>query len=132
MSQGTITRQASENATAPEGTRSGRFYRPDVDIIERPDELLVVADMPGLNVEDIDIRFEDGSLIIHGRVSGDRTVHERTLLQEYGVGDYYRTFRISEQVDSTRISAEYHDGVLSLHLPKSEAAKPRKIQVQTS
>jgi HSP20 family protein len=54
------------------------------------------------------------------------------LLQEYGVGDFYRTFKVSEQIDSTRISAEYHDGVLTIHLPKVEAAKPRKISVQSS
>jgi HSP20 family molecular chaperone IbpA len=52
------------------------------------------------------------------------------LLHEYGVGDFYRTFRVSQQVDASRITAEYENGVLTLHLPKAEAARPRKIEVQ--
>ena len=52
------------------------------------------------------------------------------LLREYGVGDFYRAFQVSEVIDPSRIQAEYSGGVLTLHLPKSEAAKPRKIAVQ--
>ena len=53
----------------------------------------------------------------------------RCLLREYGVGDYYRSFQVSEAIDAGKISAEYADGVLTLHLPKAEAVKPRKIAV---
>ncbi len=56
--------------------------------------------------------------------------HSAYLLREYGVGDFYRTFRVSEQIDASRIEAEYADGVLKLHLPKVEAVKPRKITVK--
>jgi HSP20 family protein len=52
------------------------------------------------------------------------------LVQEYGVGDYYRTFQVSETIDAAKISAEYADGVLTLHLPKAESSKPRRIRVQ--
>ena len=53
------------------------------------------------------------------------------LLREYGTGDYYRTFQVSEAVDASKITADYSDGVLTLHLPKTEAVKPRKIEVKT-
>jgi HSP20 family protein len=113
-----------------ENTRGGPYFRPNVDIYELADELVVQADMPGAKSDDIDIQFEDGSLTIHARVPQRRSDDASYLRQEYGVGDFYRTFRVSEHIDSTRISAEYKDGVLTLHLPKVEAVKPRKIKVQ--
>jgi HSP20 family molecular chaperone IbpA len=119
-----------ENVATVEQTRGGPYYRPNVDIYESADELVLEADVPGAKSEDIDIHFEDGSLAIHVRVPQRRSESVEFLRQEYGVGDYYRTFRVSEQIDATRISADYKDGVLTLHLPKVEAVKPRKIKVK--
>jgi|SRR6185437_10052628 len=113
-----------------ERTRTGRFYRPNVDILETPDELLLFADMPGAKSGEIDIRFEDGELAIYGPAATRQEADKSFLLVEYGVGDFYRTFRVSEQIDASKIQAEYRDGVLCLHLPKVEAVKPRKIAVQ--
>jgi HSP20 family protein len=112
-----------------EHTRGGAYFRPNVDIYELIDELVVRADMPGTTTDQIDIQFEDGSLTIHGRVPERQQSQGPFLRNEYGVGDFYRTFRVSEQIDASRISAEYRDGVLTLHLPKTEAVKPRKIKV---
>ena len=123
---------SSDESQSAEYTRSGQFYRPNVDIRETTDDLVLVADVPGARSEDIDINFEDGTLAVHAKVNNRQTNDTVYLLQEYGVGDFYRTFKVSEQIDSTRISAEYHDGVLTIHLPKIEAAKPRKISVQSS
>ena len=117
---------------AAEQTRSGNWYRPNVDIIERQDELLVLADMPGLGADLIDIRFADGTLTIHGRVPPRQAAEVRYLVREYGLGDFYRTFRVSEEIDASRISAEYRLGVLTLHMPKAEAVKPRTITVKAS
>lgn len=119
-----------KSESAPERTRGGRHYRPNVDILELPDELLLLADMPGVKPGEIDIRFEDGELAIYGPAAARQTPETDYLLMEYGVGDFYRTFRVSEQIDATKIRAEYSDGVLRLHLPKVEAVKPRKIQVK--
>jgi len=112
-----------------EDPRQRRTYSPSVDIIETQDELTVHADMPGVGSENIDIHFEAGELVLHGRVKDRAPEHAKPLAREYGVGDFYRVFTISEEVDPEKISAEYRDGVLTLHLPKLEAAKPRKIQV---
>ena len=119
----------SERQNETEQTRSGEFYRPDVDIMELADQLVVHADVPGARSDSIDINFEDGALTIYARVP-ERPVQGPMLAREYGVGDYRRTFRVSEQIDASRISAQYHDGVLTLHLPKAEKATPRKIHVQ--
>ena len=114
---------------AAEHTRGGPYYRPNVDIYELADQLVVQADMPGTKTDQIDIQFEDGSLTIHGRVPLRQESQGPYLRNEFGVGDFYRTFRVSEHIDASRISAEYRDGVLTLHLPKTEAVKPRKIKV---
>jgi HSP20 family protein len=115
-----------------EQTHHGQYFRPNVDLIEKTDELLVLADVPGAKRDQIDIEFENGSLTIHAKVAERRPGNATYVLREFGVGDFYRTFRVSEQIDPARISAEYRDGVLCLHLPKSEAAKPRKITVEAA
>ncbi len=120
--------QAKPSTT--EHTRGGISYCPTVDIVEKPDELLVFADMPGADASNIDVRFENGLLTIHGKVAPRQTSETCFLLEEYGVGDFYRTFQVSETIDASRISAEYVDGVLTLHLPKVASAKPQKVTVQ--
>lgn len=127
-----IAQTATDEVTRAEHTRSGRYYRPNVDILEMADELVVLADVPGAAGDQVDIQFEDGELTIHAKVEPRQDEDTAYVLREYGVGDYYRTFRISEAIDSSKISAECADGVLTLHLPKAEEAKPRKIAVKTT
>ncbi len=131
MAESTSMHKASEpQVERAERTRAGRAYRPNVDIIEMRDELVVLADMPGTKPEDVDINFEKGTLEIHAKVCSRVPDNAQPLLAEYGVGDFYRTFQVSEAVDASQISAEYRDGVLILHLPKVEAVKPRKIAIK--
>ncbi|HLA86263.1 MAG TPA: Hsp20/alpha crystallin family protein [Thermoguttaceae bacterium] len=119
-----------ENARGCEETRCGQCYRPNVDILEKPDELVVVADVPGAVTEKISVDFADGILSVHAPVDASRADGRTYLAQEFGVGDYYRSFRVSQEIDPSRIAAECADGVLTLHLPKAETVKPRKIAVQ--
>lgn len=129
MSNADLTKTAAEQARA-ERTRCGRCYRPNVDILEKADELLVFADVPGATPETIDVKFEDGTLTIHAQVELRQAADTHYLLNEYGVGDFHRTFDVSEAVEASKITAEFADGVLTLHLPKAEAVKPRVIKVQ--
>jgi len=131
MSTETPVKAATPEDQSVELTRTGRVYRPVVDILEDREELVILADMPGVDPKDVDIRFEDGSLTIHGRVKSRQPEDKSYLLREYGVGDWYRVFQVSEAIDVPWIRAEYVGGVLKLHLPKVEAVKPRKIEVQT-
>jgi len=117
------------DVTSIENTRGGRYYRPRVDIVERDQELLVLADMPGVAPDGVDVQFNDGVLTILGRAEPRQSEETEYLSREYSVGDYYRSFQVSDQIDVQKISAEMANGVLTLHLPKSEAAKPRKIAV---
>ena len=132
MTEATAAVKQPEPQPQTETTRGGNVYRPVVDIVENEQELLLLAEMPGLREEDIDIRFENGMLTLHGHARPRRATGAEYLLEEYGVGDYYRTFKVSEKIDPARISAEYHSGVLTLHLPKAEEAKPRKIAVKAA
>lgn len=126
-----IAKTQTKEADSTEHTRSGACFRPNVDIVELPDELVVLADMPGTTSQDTQIDFENGTLSIHARVAPRQPQGTEYLLQEYDVGDFFRTFQVSEAIDANHITAEYANGVLTLHLPKAEAARPRKIQVRS-
>jgi len=130
MSTETPFKTPTQEEQNVELTRIGQLYRPLVDILENGEELCILADMPGVDARNIDIKFEDGSLTIHGRVAPRQPENTNYLLQEYGIGDLYRVFQVSEAIDASKIRAEYTNGVLTLHLPKVEAAKARKIEVQ--
>ena len=114
----------------PEPT-SALQYTPRVDIVEMEDELLLFADLPGVKPQDVDVRFENGELVLHGRCA-PRQQEVDYLLSEYGVGDFYRVFTVTEDIDADKISAELKNGVLTVHLPKAEVAKPRRITVTGS
>jgi HSP20 family protein len=115
--------------TTPESTRGGTFFTPRVDIFETENELMLQADLPGVGCDDVELRFENGELILHGRVR-PRHPEENFLLREYDEGDFYRAFTIHESIDASKISADCKNGVLVVHLPKAEAVKPRQIKVR--
>lgn len=115
--------------TTPETTWGGTYFTPRVDIFETDDELTLLADLPGVSADDLDLRYENGELFVHGKVRPGHADNQRWL-DEYEVGDYYRAFTIGESIDSGRISAECKNGVLTVHLPKVEHAKPKKISVR--
>jgi HSP20 family protein len=114
-----------------ETTRPGVYFQPPVDIFETPDELVVLADMPGVPADAVDIHLEGDELTIDGRVNADGYEGLKPLHVEYGIGGYYRRFTVGEAVDRERINAQLRNGVLAVRLPKAEAARPRRIDVQT-
>ncbi len=113
---------------AGEFTREGPYFTPAVDICENDKELMVMVDMPGVNTENVEIDLRDDVLSILGRMPQPET-EGRALLTEYRTGNYFRSFRITEVVDQSAISASMADGVLKLNLPKAEKAVPRKIAI---
>lgn len=111
-------------------TQEGPFFVPSVDIIESSDHIVVVADMPGVSKDDVDIRVEEGILRLQGNVSGNTP--GVFALSEYSVGNYYRTFALSADIDQSGIKANMKNGVLRIVLPKSDKSKPRKITVKSN
>lgn len=120
------------SSAAREQTRAGRFYRPNVDIVENENELLLKADLPGASAESISLDYNGGNLVLHAAVAVRQPENTTYLIREYGVADFHREFQVNEEIDSGKIAAEYRDGVLTVHLPKAEAAKPRRIAVKAN
>jgi HSP20 family protein len=104
-------------------------FTPRVDILEKEDELLLLLDVPGVRPEDVELNFERGELTVQGHCEPTEQ-RGRYLAAEYEVGDFYRAFLIGQDVAADRISAGLKDGVLTVHLPKSDAARARRIAVQ--
>lgn len=118
-----------ELEAAGEPTKAGAVFTPAVDIFENQDEIILVADMPGVGKDGADIHLEENQLRIRGTVSTE--VPGTLLISEYPSGDFVRTFTLSDAIDQSKIEAGMKDGVLRVRLPKSEATKPRKIAVKT-
>ncbi|HVO94394.1 MAG TPA: Hsp20/alpha crystallin family protein [Terriglobales bacterium] len=132
MAEQTVAKNQAQGAPLNrinrEGTRSQeRSVTPPVDIYEDADGLVVKADLPGVAKENLDVRVENNLLTIHGQPS--HVVAGEPIYREYELVSFYRQFELSERVDQTKISAELKHGVLTLHLPKAEEAKPRKVEV---
>ena len=126
----TLTTENTHNDTAPlERTLGGTTYVPRFDIWENDDEMVLYGDLPDVVPDDLDVRFENPVLTIHG---GVRPRHDDiTFLHgEYGIGGFHRTFTVGEAIDTEKISAELENGVLTVHLPKSEKVKSRRIEVK--
>jgi HSP20 family molecular chaperone IbpA len=124
-----LQKKEVEKTDIAERTRAVKIYNPDVDIIEGKDKIVVIADMPGVNENSLDITLDDNVLTIYGRV--DWKIPEKMKLThaEYGIGDYQRIFTISGEINREKIEANVKDGVLRLTMPKNDAPKKRKITV---
>jgi len=108
-----------------------RAFMPNADIFETEDALTVVLEMPGVDRDNINIGVDNGVLTVEGNIDFGKYEGLQPVYSEYNVGPYRRSFRISNQIDQDKISAEMSDGVIKLVLPKAEEAKPRKIDVRS-
>lgn len=101
---------------------------PLVDIFENDDEILLHADMPGIEKDNISVNVDNGTLTL----SAVRKLETKgvTTWEEFGDVEYKRSFSVPQTIDISKVDAELKDGVLRLHLPKSEAAKPRQIEIK--
>ncbi len=121
--QDAVNRLFSEPATRP--------WSPSVDVLETENELVLKADLPEVELKDIDIQIEQGTLSIKGerkfeKVEGKGTGYHRI---ERSYGQFQRYFSLPDTVDPDKVKASYHNGVLTVTLPKKEVAKPRTIKI---
>ncbi len=125
-----VQKKEAETPERGERTRAKKVYNPAVDIIERKDDIIVIADMPGVNEKTVDITLEKNILTIYGKVNYEIPENHRLYLSEYGIGDYQRVFTINEEIDRDKIQASVKNGVLKIILPKAEIMKTKKIEVK--
>ncbi|MBM4022205.1 MAG: Hsp20/alpha crystallin family protein [Planctomycetes bacterium] len=104
-------------------------YQPNVDIRDEGAVVVFDADMPGATPADIAVTFEDGVLSVRATVPA-RDLPGRAIRQEYGIGDYRRSFRLGEGFDASQITADYARGVLSVRVPRLAAVRPCKVEVR--
>ncbi|MBW2066629.1 MAG: Hsp20/alpha crystallin family protein [Deltaproteobacteria bacterium] len=124
-------KEKREVTTPAEQTRPGLVFTPAVDIFETEKEITLVADMPGVKSDDLNISLNDNVLTLEGEVAAPERPDEVDVLREYRTGKYYRQFTLSQVIDQSKIEAELKDGVLTLRLPKVEAAVPKKITIKS-
>ncbi len=117
-------------ATPAEQTKPGPAFTPNVDIFETEREITLLADMPGVKTEDLNVDLRDDTLTLTGDVRASVATPGEPIYTEYETGRYYRQFSLSEVIDQDRIDATLKDGVLRLTLPKVAKATPRRITVQ--
>ena len=121
----------SKQEIAPEKgelTLEGPYFSPAVDIYGTEKELVLMADMPGVQSDQVEVDLRDDILSILGKVHSESGPGE-SLLTEYRTGNYFRTFRLTDDIDRNKITAALSDGVLKLTLPKAAKAVPRKIPI---
>ena len=126
----TSTAPQAELATGPAPQHPSLTYQPNVDICDRGAEVLLVADIPGARADGIDVSFEDGVLSVSAAVP-PRELPGRIVRQEYGIGDYRRSFRLGDEFDASQITADYRRGVLTIRVPRLAAVRPRKVEVRS-
>ncbi len=135
MTEETKAMEVQEQERLPEERteriRDKACYLPQSDIYETEEDYYLVLDMPGVDENSIDITLEKNILTINGYTDVKAPEGYSLARAEYNIGDYERSFRLTDQIDRENIEASYENGVLRLTLPKAEEAKARKITVKT-
>jgi HSP20 family protein len=131
MAEHTVAAPEVQQSTMVERTRHHeRYVAPPVDIYETREGLVVLADVPGVAQEALEVRVDNNMLTIRGHAR--HGVPGEVTYREYELVNFFRQFELSEKVDQSRITADLKSGVLTLHLPKAEEAKPRQIEVRVA
>jgi HSP20 family protein len=119
---------AKQETKTPDTRDERKTLTPPVDIFEVDEGLAVVVDLPGARKEDVDVRVEEDTLTIQAKTPVKESPYDLRYT-EFGLANYFRQFILSDKVDRDKIEAQMRHGVLTVRLPRAEAAKPRQIQV---
>ena len=120
-----------ENLSPPPAPEPHWVCTPPIDIFETAEGLMLRADLPGVTAQNLELQVQDNKLTLFGRVAPQAPANAQPLHREYHVGDFLRSFILSDQVDHQKISAKLTNGVLEVLLPRAAKAEPRKISIRT-
>ena len=135
QTQTPVEQTGKQEVSGPDGverTRTGKVYLPAVDIYETDQDVVLVADMPGVDENSVDVSLEKNVLTIYGRVEPQVPAGHTLAYAEYRIGDYQRSFTISNSINWERIEGVVKNGVLRLTLPKAGPATTKKISVKSA
>jgi HSP20 family protein len=124
-----LRKQEARTEPGVERLHQRTVFVPEADIYETKDNIVLLVDMAGVDKKSVDITLEKNLMTIHGSVENEMVSGHRLAYSEYRVGDYQRSFTLSNEIDREKINATVKDGLLRLVLPKAETAKVRKISV---
>jgi HSP20 family protein len=117
------------NTSINELVHTQNTISPAVDIYETENDFIMIANMPGVSRNDIQVKLENKSLIIFGKINFTEAINRKYILNENEIGNYYRSFKISDSIDKEKIKARYDNGQLVVTLPKHEKVKPKTIEI---
>lgn len=126
---GSAANQGFESAGRP---KPQEVFIPPIDIFETEEGLVLLADLPGVTAETLELQVQDNRLTLFGRVQHPEPEDARLIHQEYRVGPFLRSFILSDDVDHERITARLSHGVLEVMLPRAKRSEPRRIHVSTT
>jgi len=131
MAEKTVAMANNTSPVTAEETRTrDRHITPAVDIYETPEGLVLMADLPGVDQEHLEIRSDNNILTIWG--ASRPAASGELVSREYELVNFFRRFELGEKIDQSKITAEFKHGVLTLNLPKAEAARARRIDVKVA
>jgi HSP20 family protein len=112
---------------------STRSWAPPVDIYETEDAIVLKAELPGIDPEDVEVRVEDNTLYLKGERKYEKEVNEQNYHRiERSYGSFARSFTLPNSINAEKVKAEYKDGLLTLTMPKREEAKPKTIKIDVT
>ena len=124
-----ISVEETSKQSIDELLKTENYITPLVDIYELPDEFILPANLPGISRKNIQVKVDDKSLMLFGRIDYTEAVQKKYILNENEIGNYYRQFNISDTIDETKVEAKYDNGQLVVKLPKHDKAKLRMINI---
>lgn len=118
-----------KNEVKEQLTYQCKVFSPDVDILEDKENIVVIADLPGVKKENVSLSVEKGVLAIDAKIDPKEYEGMKVIYSEYNIGNYYRQFKLGSDIDGEKISASMDSGVLKILLPKSEGMKHKMISI---